>query len=132
MAWDIVKKIAMHLLALAAALATPLVLSAVAAPAQEGGVMVAFALNLPEDGTGRGALASLEPIREFVRGRPGLIDEVLPEGEVGSSGDFLHVTRWERLEDWEAMFLDQAFLELLTATDPQFEATTAEVYTAMP
>ena len=39
----------------------------------------------------------------------------------------IHVTRWERLEDWEAMSTDQAFLDLLTETDPEFEPTTAEV-----
>ena len=98
----------------------------------EDGITVAFALNLAEGSVTRGALASLEPIRAFVREQPGLIDEQLLRGEVGSSEDYIHVTRWERLEDWEAMFTDQAFLDLLTATDPEFEPTTAEVYTPVP
>lgn len=123
---------AMKTLALAAALAAPLALAApTGAPAHdtEEGVAVVFALNVPEGGADGGeAVASLNPIREFVRAQPGLLDEQLLQGQVGVAQDYLHVTRWERLEDWEAMFEDQAFLDILTGIDPRFEPAQAEIY----
>lgn len=124
----------MRLFAPLAALLAPICFAlAPTAWAQEGsGVAVAIALDLPQGGSSRAGLASIEPIRTFVRGRPGLVEERLLQGQVDSANDFIHLTVWERLEDWEALFEDQAFLDLLSATDPQFEPSLAEVYTSIP
>ena len=118
----------MRTLATVAALAA---LTAGPAPAQdlgEEGVTVVFALNLAKDSSRGSAVDSIQPILDYVRERPGLIDEQLLRGTVGTSQDYVHVMRWEALEDFEAMFADQAFLDILTAVDPGFEPSAAEVY----
>ena len=119
-------EIPMRTFALLAALAAPLS----PALAQSGeGVTVVFSLDLMEGSSERAGLQSIQPILDFVRQQPGLIDEQLLQGQVGVAMDYVHVMRWERLEDFEAMFEDQAFLDTLTAIDPKFEPTAAEVYT---
>lgn len=98
----------------------------------EGAVTVVLVLDVAEGSAPRAAAAAVEPIRAYVRTRPGLLDEAMLRGTVETSEDFLHVTRWEALEDWEAMFADQAFLDILSGIDPQFDASAAEVYLPLP
>lgn len=122
----------MRAIAIAAALAAAG--AGAPAPAQdaEGAVTVVLVLDVAEGSAPRAAAAAVEPIRAYVRTRPGLLDEAMLRGTVETSEDFLHVTRWEALEDWEAMFADQAFLDILSGIDPQFDASAAEVYLPLP
>ena len=88
-----------------------------------------MAVDLAEGEAQRAALNAMQPVIDYIRGRPGLIDEQLLRGTTGTSRDFVHVMRWERLEDWETMFADQAFLDILSDSVPMFEEPgTAEVY----
>ena len=116
----------MRTLTIAAALAA---LAAGAAPAQdEDGVTVVFALDLAEGSSRGAAVNSIDPILEHVRAQPGLIDEQLLKGNTDNAQDYVHVMRWEEMADFEAMFEDQAFLDILTGIDPKFEPSMAEVY----
>ena len=118
----------MRSLALAAALA------ALATPAlpQGGEVTIVMSLDLPEGGSERAALQEMKPIRDRVLEQPGLIEEQVLRGGAAGSQDFVQVMRWESMHDWEALFEDQAFLDLLSAADPRFRTGAAEVYTPVP
>ena len=118
----------MRTLAIAAALAASPAGLALAQDLGPEGVTVVFALDLSEDSSRGAAVSSIQPILDYVRDQPGLIDEQLLRGTVDTSQDYVHVMRWELLEDFEAMFNDQAFLDILMAIDPGFEQTAAEVY----
>ena len=118
----------MRPLALAAALA------ALATPAlsQGGEVTIVMSLSLPEGGSARAALQEMKPIRDRLLAQPGLIEEQVLKGSGANSEDYVQVMRWESMEDWEALFEDRAFLDLLTQADPRFETGAAEVYTPVP
>ena len=118
----------MRSLALAAALA------ALATPAlpQEGEVTIVMSLELPEGGSQRAALQEMKPIRDRILEQPGLIEEQVLKGSVETSQDYVQVMRWESMADWEALFEDQVFLDLLSQADPRFRTGAAEVYTPVP
>ena len=117
----------MRIPAIAAALVAGLAAGAAAAQDDEG-VTVVFALDVAEDSSQAAAVNSIQPILDYVRQQPGLIDEQLLRGATDTSQDYVSVMRWERLEDFEAMFADQAFLDTLSSVDPKFEQSAAEVY----
>ena len=118
----------MRPLALAAALA------ALATPAlsQGGEVTIVMNLELSEGASIREALTSIRPVLERIREQPGLIEETLLMGSVDVSQDYVHVMRWQSVEDWEALYEDSAFLEELSTMNPAFEASIAEVYMSVP
>lgn len=119
--------------ALAASLAVGAALIAPSpALSQEGEVTIVMNLQLVEGTAMRRALTSVRPILEHIRAQPGLISETLLMGSVDVSQDYVHVTRWESVEDWEALHEDQAFLDLLSAMNPGFEPAIAQVYMGVP
>lgn len=120
----------MRTLALTATLAATLATAAPEpAPAQgEEGVTIVMMLHLAEGISHAAALNSTGPVIERIREQPGLIDETLLAGSTANAPDYVHVMRWERQEDWEALFEDQAFLDLLRTMEPGFEPSAAEVY----
>ena len=112
-------------IALAAALAAPVSGHAMG---HDEGVTIVFALNLQDMSSERAALSELQPVIDFVRASDGYIEDVVLRGEEGSTSDFLHVTRWEAVADWEAMFESAEFLAILTGMMPGFAPSAAQVW----
>ena len=87
-----------------------------------------FALDLQDMSSERAALSQLQPVVDFVRLSDGYIEDVILRGEEGSTSDFLHVTRWETVSDWEAMFESAEFLGILDDMMPGFAPSAAQVW----
>lgn len=116
------------------ALAATLALGGLAAPGashamgHDEGVTIVFELHLEDMTSERAAISHLQPVIDFVRRQDGHIESVLLRGEAGSPSDFVHVTRWHSVADWEAMFESAEFLAILSDMMPGFAPAAAQVW----
>lgn len=100
-----------------------------AAPAQQmSGATIVIELQVEEGRVRNEALASMQPILNHIREQDGLLgDRLLQSSEDPSR--YVHVMEWVSFDQWEALFEDQAFLDLLTEMRPGFESDPAMIYT---
>ncbi|MEB0139782.1 MULTISPECIES: hypothetical protein [unclassified Undibacterium] len=83
-------------------------------PAAHAVAGITIVIPLSAKGSSRAeSVAAMRDIAAFVARQPGLIDAVLMENNnPANTPSHVHVTRWFKLGDWEALFSNPEFKEL--------------------
>lgn len=78
------------------------------------GVIVALPFSAEKGASEKDVNSSIEQLMKTIRSQPGLLeDKLLVNTNHADRKSFVHVMKWNRLADWEAMFASPGFLEAL-------------------